>query len=160
MPVIPARRAVAFPLKAGQDLKVINTFGKQVLDFWAFKSDEPNNFLSMVHTRTVLRKVAISRGDKLYSTRRKPMLTLTDDTSPGVHDLVWAACDAERYRMQGFDGYHDNCSDNLHQVHLIRILLFVQFSMETAAAVYPHWLTLCIDTTGPKGELPRVPHGC
>lgn len=116
MGVIPARKAVAFMAKAGQDIKVINTFGKQVVDFWAFNPNDPNDFLSMVHTRTILLKISLSKGDKLYSTRRKPMLTLTEDTTRGVHDIIWSACSAERYRMQGYDGYHDNCTDNMHKV--------------------------------------------
>ncbi|KAH7325618.1 polysaccharide deacetylase family protein [Stachybotrys elegans] len=114
MPIIPARKTVSFSLSKGQELKIINTHGKQVLDFWAFDPSDPNGFLSMVHTRTILLKVAIGKGDKLYSTRRKPFLTLIEDTTRGVHDLIWSACDTERYRMQGFDGYHDNCTDNLH----------------------------------------------
>ncbi len=44
MGVIPARKAVAFMAKAGQDVKVINTFGKQVVDFWAFNPNDPNDF--------------------------------------------------------------------------------------------------------------------
>ncbi|ETI21178.1 hypothetical protein G647_07522 [Cladophialophora carrionii CBS 160.54] len=115
MGILPARKAVAFRVQAGQEVKVINTYGKQVVDFWAFNPQEPNDFLSMVHTRTVLLKISLAKGDVLYSTRRKPMLVLTDDTTRGVHDMIWSACDAERYRMQGFDGYHDNCHDNMHK---------------------------------------------
>lgn len=115
MPLIPARKAVAFAVKAGQDIKIINTHGKQVLDFWAFNPKDAHDFLSMVHTRTILLKVSLTQGDRLYSTRRKPMLTLVEDTTThGTHDIIWSACDAERYHMQGFDGYHDNCSDNMH----------------------------------------------
>jgi hypothetical protein len=40
------------------------------------------------------------------------MLTLVADTSPGVHDTLMASCDAERYRLFGCEGYHDNCKDN------------------------------------------------
>ncbi|KIW10584.1 hypothetical protein PV08_11548 [Exophiala spinifera] len=115
MAIIPARKAVAFSVKRGQEVRIVNTHGKQVVDFWAFNPDDANDFLSMVHTRTILLKVSLSKGDTLYSTRRKPMLVLTEDTTKGVHDIIWSACDAERYRMQGFDGYHDNCTDNMHQ---------------------------------------------
>lgn len=102
MGIIPARKAVAFQVKQGQDVTVINTHGKQVVDFWAFNPRDPHDYLSMVHTRTVLLKVALSEGDRLYSTRRKPLLTLVKDTTTqGVHDILWSACDAERYRMQG-----------------------------------------------------------
>ncbi|KAI0150167.1 polysaccharide deacetylase family protein [Xylariaceae sp. FL1272] len=111
---IPARKAVAVSIRVGQSIRVTNTHGKQVVDFWAFNPNDSHDFLSMVHTRTVLRAVAIRKGDALYSTRRKPLLKLVEDTTPGVHDMIWSACDAERYRMQGFVGYHDNCSDNMH----------------------------------------------
>lgn len=124
MPIIPARKGVAFSVKAGQDIKIINTFGKQVLDFWAFNSSDTNGFLSMSHTRGITRKMTLMQGDKLYSTRRKPMITLTEDNTHGIHDMIFPACDAERYQMLGFDGYHENCSDNMHNV---------------SSPLQPHW---------------------
>lgn len=116
MPIIPARKGVAFTVKSGQEVKIINTHGKQVLDFFAFNQNNAHDYLSMVHTRTVNSKLILNKGDILYNTRRKPVLTLTEDTTPGTHDMVFAACDAERYRQMGFDGFHDNCSDNMHKV--------------------------------------------
>ncbi len=52
-------------------------------------------------------------GDALYSNRRRPILTLVEDTSPGVHGTLMAACDNYRYGLLGCTGYHDNCTDNL-----------------------------------------------
>lgn len=114
MAISPARKSVAVSVQKGQSIKVINTHGKQVVDFWAFNPQDHLDYLSMVHTRTVLTKISIALGDSLYSTKRKAMLKLTEDTTPGVHDLVWSVCDTERYAMQGFVGYHDNCADNMH----------------------------------------------
>ena len=34
-------------------------------------------------------------------------------SSPGIHDTIIAACDRYRYKFLGFEGYHDNCTDNL-----------------------------------------------
>jgi hypothetical protein len=34
--IIPARHSLAIPLKAGETLKIINTYGTQVIDTWAF----------------------------------------------------------------------------------------------------------------------------
>ncbi|WP_233422013.1 urea carboxylase-associated family protein [Ruegeria profundi] len=45
--------------------------------------------------------------------RRRPILTLVEDTSPGVHDTFVASCDIYRYAQLGHQGYHDNCTDNL-----------------------------------------------
>ncbi len=87
--VIPARKTAYATVKKGQCIKVINTHGKQVVDFWAFNPDDASDHLSMVHTRTVLTKVSLSLKDTLVSTRRKPMMTLIEDTTPGVHDIVW-----------------------------------------------------------------------
>ncbi|KAH8806118.1 hypothetical protein F5884DRAFT_755664 [Xylogone sp. PMI_703] len=115
MGVIPARKGVAISIRKGQYIKITNTYGKQVVDFWAFNPKDSHDFLSMVHTRTILLKVRIDQGDKLFSTRRRPMLEVVKDTTPGTHDIIWSACDAERYRMQGYNGYHDNCSGNMHQ---------------------------------------------
>lgn len=127
MGIIPARKAAAFLAKKGQDITIVNTFGKQVVDFWAFNPSDPNDFLSMVHTRTILLKVGVAKGDKLYSTRRKPILTMVEDTTKGVHDIIWSACDAERYHMQGYDGYHDNCTDNMHKVRRSYLLFCSYF---------------------------------
>ena len=52
-------------------------------------------------------------GDALVTNRRRPILTLVEDTSPGVHDTLIAACDLFRYITLGVNEYHDNCSDNL-----------------------------------------------
>ena len=41
------------------------------------------------------------------------MLRLVEDTTPGQHDMLMAACDQRRYEILGAVGYHDNCSDNL-----------------------------------------------
>ncbi|KAF9888650.1 hypothetical protein FE257_008408 [Aspergillus nanangensis] len=113
---LPARGAAAILVKKGQSIKVINTFGKQVVDFFAFGVEFPNEHLSMVHTRSMNSKLYAKQGDQLYSSRRRTMFTFVEDTSPGVHDMVWAPCDRERYRMLGCEGYHDNCSDNLHRI--------------------------------------------
>src|ERR1700753_3521656 len=101
MPILAARKGASVPLKAGQAIKITNTFGSQVVDFWAFNPNDAFDYLSVAHTRTVLAKVALGLNDTLVSNKRKPMLTLVEDTSPGVHDMLWTACDAERYRMLG-----------------------------------------------------------
>jgi uncharacterized protein YcgI (DUF1989 family)/peptidoglycan/xylan/chitin deacetylase (PgdA/CDA1 family) len=114
MTIIPARRGVAVSIRHGEKIKITNTYGKQVIDFWAFNPENSRDHLSMVQTRSTLTKVSLRTGDQLFSTRRKAMLTLVEDTTPGVHDLLRSACDTERYRMQGYVGYHDNCTDNMH----------------------------------------------
>lgn len=120
--VIEARTGKAIVLQKSQSLKLINTHGKQVIDFFAFALDSDLkslssttlDFLSMPHTRSGNMRSVPKAGDKLYSNRRRPMLTFKEDTSPGVHDTLVPACDAERFRQLGVSGHHDSCGENLH----------------------------------------------
>jgi uncharacterized protein YcgI (DUF1989 family) len=111
---IPARSGKAALVKAGQRIKIINTHGAQIVDTWAFNPCDPSEYLSMQHTRAYLDKVIPSAGDTLVSNRRRPMLQFVEDTSPGVHDTLIAACDIYRYIGLGVTEYHDNCQDNMY----------------------------------------------
>jgi uncharacterized protein len=111
MAIIPARRAVAFRLGAGQSLVIINTYGTQVVDTWAFV--DAGEWMSMEHSRLHMGRVNPVVGDTFVTNHRRPILTLTEDTSGGVHDTLLAACDRYRYELLGASE-HDNCTDNLH----------------------------------------------
>jgi uncharacterized protein YcgI (DUF1989 family) len=111
---IPARRGKAARVRAGQQIAVINTHGEQVVDTWAFVGEDLHEFMSMEHTRAALGKLIPRRGDVLSTNHRLPILTIVEDTSPGVHDTLIAACDVWRYQGLGCKDYHDNCTDNLH----------------------------------------------
>jgi uncharacterized protein len=110
---VPARSGKAFPLAAGQTVKVINTLGQQVVDTWAFAQADLTELMSMEHTRATLCRIFPKVGDTLMTNRRRPILTVAEDTSPGVHDTIIAACDRYRYEELGCKAYHDNCTDNL-----------------------------------------------
>ena len=110
---IPARQGRAVFLDQGSHIKVINTHGQQVIDTWAFNRADPTEFMSMEHSRTALGRIFAGVGDRLVTNRRRPILTLVEDTSPGRHDTLLAACDRYRYELLGCAEYHDNCTDNL-----------------------------------------------
>ncbi len=111
--LIPARKGVACHVRRSQVLKVINTYGSQVVDFWAFDVTNLGEYLSMEHTRTAIGRITPKVGDTLVTNRRRPILSVVEDTSPGVHDTLIASCDIYRYALLGHEGYHDNCTDNL-----------------------------------------------
>jgi len=110
---IPARKGKAARLRKGQRVKVINTKGQQVVDTWAFNADELREFMSMEHSRVAIGRIIPGTGDSLVTNRRRPILTLVEDTSGGIHDTLFAACDRWRYEALGCKKYHDNCTDNL-----------------------------------------------
>lgn len=110
---IPARQGCAVKLKAGQALKMINVSGHQVVDTWAFSDADVSEFFSAEHWRATVGHIVPKVGDKLITNRRRAILTFEEDTSPGVHDTIIAACDVHRYALLGCTEYHDNCTDNL-----------------------------------------------
>ena len=67
----------------------------------------------MEHSRVALGRIIPEVGDGLVTNRRRPILTLVEDTSGGIHDTLFAACDRWRYEMLGCTEYHENCTDNL-----------------------------------------------
>ena len=110
---IPARRGRAARLSQGQSIKIVNTHGQQVVDTWAFSTEDLTEFMSMEHIRPTLTRIFPRAGDDLVTNRRRPILHFAEDTSPGVHDTLMAACDDYRYGLLGCTEYHDNCTDNL-----------------------------------------------
>ena len=68
----------------------------------------------MEASRAWFMKLAAAVGDTFVTNRRRPILTLVEDTSGCAHDTLIAPCDRERYGLLGVTGYHDNCRDNLH----------------------------------------------
>ena len=88
---IPARRGKAAYVAANQVVRVINTHGEQVVDTWAFNRHDIREFMSMEHSRSWLRRLIPHVGDSLVTNRRRPILTVLEDTSGGIHDTLLAA---------------------------------------------------------------------
>jgi uncharacterized protein YcgI (DUF1989 family) len=112
--VLRARHGTAVRLATGQRLEVVNLQGGQVVDMWALGdgSAGDDEYASMEHTRTALSRLVPRVGDGIYSTRRRVLLTLVQDSSPGAHDTLIAACDPERYRQLGGAEDHPSCAEN------------------------------------------------
>lgn len=109
---VPAGQGRAVWVRAGDTVEVIDVEGAQVGDVFAFAAADATEYLSASHTRTSTRRLFPRIGEQFVTNRRRPILTLATDTSPGVHDMLIAACDAERYRKLGAD-HHASCADNL-----------------------------------------------
>ncbi|WP_231514541.1 DUF1989 domain-containing protein [Mycobacterium sp. URHB0044] len=110
--VVPAGAGRAVWVRRGERVRVIDVEGGQVADVFAFAADDPGEHLSASHTRTSTGRLFPLVGEQFVTTRRRPILTLVEDTSPGVHDMLIAACDPARYRALG-TAEHASCADNL-----------------------------------------------
>jgi len=109
---IPAGRGAAVALAAGEALRLVNTFGSQVVDTWALNREDISEYLSVEHTRRMLFDLFPGKGDRLFSNRRTPMLLIEEDSSGVRHDMLLACCDSWLYRHYGCAEGHANCRDN------------------------------------------------
>ncbi|KAF1841836.1 uncharacterized protein K460DRAFT_174362 [Cucurbitaria berberidis CBS 394.84] len=75
----------------------------------------PMEYLSLPHTRASSYKLVPEVDDELLTNLRNPIITLVEDTSPGAHDTLTAACDANLYTALGIDkpAEHGSCAENL-----------------------------------------------
>lgn len=111
---VPAGQGRAIRVGAGDMVQVIDVDGGQVGDVFAFAAGDVTEHLSASHTRTATGRLFPRVGEHFVTNRRRPILMLDGDTSPGVHDMLIAACDTERYRTLGV-AEHNSCAANLRE---------------------------------------------
>jgi hypothetical protein len=72
-------------------------------------------YLSLPHSRSASYKLVPEVNDGLLTNLRNPIMTFVEDTSPGAHDTLTAACDANLYSALGVDKpeEHGSCAENL-----------------------------------------------
>jgi hypothetical protein len=113
--VLAAGRGKAMRVAAGTLVKLTNPHGTQAVDFWAFNADDPGEYLSTEHIRSVNSTVPVNSGSRLVSWRRRPLASIVEDSSAGDHDTLLCPCNADLYAELGCTGYHRSCADNLHE---------------------------------------------
>lgn len=144
--IIPARRGRAVRLGQGEAIRIVNTHGSQVVDTWCFNAGDMGEYMSMPHLRPTLGRIFPKAGDDLVTTRRRAILTFEEDSSPGRHDTLMAACDSHRYGLLGCTDYHDNCTDNMHAA-----LRQIGLSVPDCPAPLNLWMNISVDPEGNTG---------
>jgi uncharacterized protein YcgI (DUF1989 family) len=147
--ILPARYGRAMRLSAGQSVEIVNLQGSQVVDSWAFAADDPSEYLAMDQTHSVNSTIFIRQGMRLISNRRRAMLLLAEDTSPGIHDTLLCACNSAIYRELGCAPDHRSCEQNLHEA-------LATISMSVPFTPAPFNLFMNVPVTA-DGALDRVP---
>ncbi len=109
---IEPRTGVAFELRKGQTLKVIDPMGEQVSDLLAFASAAPSEVISSGRSLDYAGKLYLSTGDALYSNRSRVLLRIIEDTV-GRHDFLLTPCSADTFRIIYGDAHpHHGCQGN------------------------------------------------
>ena len=110
---IAPRSGVAFALRAGQGLKVIDPRGEQVADLLAYSREDTREVISSGRTLDYASKLYLTTGDSLYSNRSRIMLRIVEDTV-GRHDFLLTPCSADTFRIiYGDEHPHRGCFGNL-----------------------------------------------
>jgi uncharacterized protein YcgI (DUF1989 family) len=125
--VVPAREGRAVLVEKGQFIRITTPKGGQAADFFAYNADDIGEWLSAPHSWVTAFSIKPRQGYAFLSRFRRPMLTITEDSADGMHDMMIAACDQFRYEFFGFQGPHPSCSENLavamrrlgHQIDVI-----------------------------------------
>lgn len=75
----------------------------------------PMEYLSLPHTRAFSHRLVPEVDDTLLTNLRAPIMTLIEDTTPGGHDTLTAACDASQYASLDVEKpeEHGSCAENL-----------------------------------------------
>jgi uncharacterized protein YcgI (DUF1989 family) len=103
-------------VRAGARFMVIDVEGRQCGDLFAFCSDDVSEYASAEHTRVAFNRLFPLVGEQFFTNRRRPILTFVEDSSPGKHDMLVAACDPTRFERLGVDGWHPSCQENMQKV--------------------------------------------
>ena len=105
-------QAQAFEVKEGQFIQITDMVGQQVAVCVGFNLHDFDETLSPAQTRMGNNSLMLRVGDSLFSNRHNRMLTILTD-NVGRHDMLFGACNAQRY----VDDYglteHANCVDNV-----------------------------------------------
>ena len=110
---IHPRCGVAFELKAGQRLRVIDPLGEQVADLIAFSRANTQEYLSSGRTLDYASRLFLTTGDLLYSNRSRPMFQIGEDRVRR-HDFLLTPCSADTFRiLYGHEHPHHGCQGNL-----------------------------------------------
>jgi uncharacterized protein YcgI (DUF1989 family) len=112
--LVPAATARSVHAPAGATVRITDVQGGQVGDMFVLAADDPAEHLSAAHTRLHGGSLFPEPGECFYSSARRPLLRFLRDTSPGRHDMLIPACDAERYRQLGATE-HPSCSANFQR---------------------------------------------
>ena len=101
-------------LERGDVLTIVDPEGEQVADLVAFAADDPREVLSNGRTFDYEQTIALSTGNRLWSNRSRPLLTIVRD-DVGIHDFLLTPCSRDTWRIC-YGGDHDDvpgCFGNL-----------------------------------------------
>ncbi|MDF0650245.1 MAG: urea carboxylase-associated family protein [Nitrospira sp.] len=110
---IPPQSGRSFKIKQGKILRVVDPFGEQVADLFAFGEHDHDCRLSSGRSLDYAGRIYLTTDDILYANNSKPMFTIVEDTV-GLHDFLLTPCSQEMFEiLYKHKGHHPSCFENL-----------------------------------------------
>lgn len=110
---IEPRSGTAFRLAKGAVLTIADPEGGQVSDLLAYNADDVREVISNGRTFDYEETINLGEGNRLWSNRSNPMLTIVED-SVGRHDFLLTPCSKATFRHFYPDKpVHRGCFGNL-----------------------------------------------
>lgn len=110
--IIPPQASMAFVVKRGSIIRVIDLEGSQVSDFVCFNAHDHSEYFSQAKTRLNNGRVKITEGDRLFSNTNREMFEIARDTVK-VHDLLFPPCNAYIFKEIFGKTGRKGCLENL-----------------------------------------------
>jgi len=108
---VPGYEGRGLAVTQGATVRITDVEGCQVGDLFAISQEDTTEYLCSARSRSVNQRLFPKVGEQFYTNRYRPILTFLKDTSPGIHDTLYEACDSGLYEHMGVKG-HPNCHDN------------------------------------------------
>ena len=148
--IIPPRSGVAFRLARGEHLTVVDPEGEQVSDLLALSADDVREVVSNGRTFDYEETIALTKGNRLWSNRSRPMLEIVED-EVGRHDFLLTPCSEDTFRHFYPDKpVHRGCFGNLADA-------LEPFGVERDAIPVAFNLFMNVPVDGQTGRLEVLP---
>ena len=140
---IAPQGGAAFSIRQGEVLRVVDPFGEQVADLFAFADGDPACALSSGRSIDYAGRIYLTTGDVLYANDSRPMFTIVADTV-GRHDFLLTPCSQEMFEiLYRHQGHHPSCFENL-------AIAFAPYGIDPAriATTFNIFMNVAVSTDG------------
>jgi urea carboxylase-associated protein 1 len=107
---IPPRAPWARVIRKGETLRIVDSHGQQAVDFLCYNAAQPEERYHAPNTIKKAGHILLTTGDRLYSDRANPLLTIVAD-SFGGHDTIGGCC-SEPSNVMLYGVANKGCREN------------------------------------------------